>query len=326
MIINLVVIDIIKIRKGVKKMIHSINFFVKVSAFDLDLRLFQPIDYVRSYYKYSDNINFKFKLPCNLNIETTVEAIINKKYEPITVKDYELYMSKLKEIVNKVVKIDIDDLNLMLTRIDYKVDIPMSSQEIKLMENLKDKYSKKYKYMKQKQEYETSVHLSNKYGQYNINSYSKFDESKNNKYLNRWRIEVQTKKTKMRKNFLNYGIKKELKNYWCKSSFHENFFEVLKGYYYLGDYYTLNKARELIRKSSYSKTIQNNLCKFITSISRYGIDYARNKYNYSVFNKYISILNEIKVNPVTIDNDSELTYMENILKRAERIANEKYFN
>lgn len=307
-------------------MIHSINFFVNVWSYYIDMRLFTPIDYVKYQYKYSDNINFKFKLPCDLSIHTTAEAVIGKKYEPITEKDYDLYMSKLKEIISKVVKINIDDLNLMLTRVDYKVDIPMRSEEIQMFEKLKDKHSKRYKYMTQKQEYETSTHLSNKYGQYNMNSYDKFSESLDTHYFNVWRIEVQVKKARMRKNLLNYGIKRDLKNYWCKSSFYENFFEVLKDYYYLGDYYTLNKARELIRKSSYSKTIQNNLCKFITSISRYGIDYARNKYNYSVFNKYISILNEIKVNPVTIYNDSELTYMENILKRAEKIANEKYFN
>lgn len=306
-------------------MIHSINLFVKIPAYFLNIGLFKPIDDERIQYKYSKNINFKFKLPCNLTIETTVEAVINKKYEPITEKDYDLYVTKLKEIISKVITTDIDKLDFQLSRIDYKVDIPMSSEEIKLFKKLKDKHSKRYKYMTQKQEFETSVHLSNKYGQYNLNSYSKFDKDFDINYFNVWRIEVQVSKALMRKNLLNYGIKKDLKNYWCKSSFYENFFEVLKDYYYLGDYYTLNKARELIRESSYSKTVKNNLCKFITSISRYGIDYAKNKYNYSVFNKYISILNEIKVNPVTIDNDSEIIYMENVLKRAERIANEKYW-
>ena len=311
--------------KGVEKMIHSINFFVKVSPYDINLGLFKQIDFLRSYYKYDNNINFKFKLPCNLTIETTAEAVIDKKYEPITEKDYNLYVTKLREIISKVIKNNIDKLDFELTRIDYKVDIPMSLEEIKLFEKLKDKHSKRYKYMTQKKEYETSTHLNNKYGKYNLNSYYKFKKDSDIKYFNSWRIEVQTKKASMRKNLLNYGIKRNLKNYWCKSAFDENFLIFLKNYYYIGDYYTLNKAREMIRKSSYSKTIQNNLCKFITSISRYGIDYARNKYNYSVFNKYISILNEIKVNPVTIDNDSELTYMENILKRAERIANEKYW-
>lgn len=306
-------------------MIHSLNFFINVSGYDIDMRLFTQTDYMRWKYHYDKNINFKFRWPCNLSIETTVEAVIGKKYETITEKDYDLYMSKLKEIISSVVRVNIEDLNLMLTRVDYKVDIPMTQEEIQLFTKLKDKYSKRYKYMSQKKEYESSIHLNNKYGQYNINSYYKFAKNLDINYINIWRIEVQVKKEKIRKNLLNYGVKRELKNYCCKSSFYENFFGVLNNYYYLGDYYTLNKARESIRKSSYSKTIRNNLCKFITSISRYGIDYAKNKYSYSVFNRYVNLLNEINVNPVTIDNDSELTYMENILKKAERIANEKYW-
>ena len=41
--------------------------------------------------------------------------------------------------------------------------------------------------------------------------------------------------------------------------------------------------------------------------------------------KYEKLLNEINVNPVTIEDDAEINEMENLLKRARRIAEEKYF-
>ncbi len=166
-----------------------------------------------------------------------------------------------------------------------------------------------------------------KIGQTNINSYSRFDKCKNVKYWNIWRIEVQVKKAKLRKNLIRYGIERTLENYWNIDNFNENYFDFLQDYFFLGDYYRLDLAKELIRKSPYSKTVKVNLCKFVTKINKVGMTCTKEKYNYNyvTMKKYIDLLNNIGVNPVTINNDSDVTFMENMLSKSRKIVNEKYF-
>lgn len=304
-------------------MIHTIEFFMFVPVYQIDPRKFKQYDKENERHHYSKGINFYYDFThWTLTIKTTAEAVIGRT--DITINDYAEYADKLTKIVSEVVEREVHIEELQLKRIDYKVDIPLTDEEMKIFKQIKDKHYTNYKYMSQKVQYDTSTHLNNKSGQYNLNSYDKFKESKNIKYWNIWRIEVQVKKAKLRKNLINYGISRLLSNYW--NSINEHYFEILKNYYFFGDYYRLDVARELIRKSNYSKTIKNNLCKFVTRINKLGMTGAKEKYyNYVTMKKYCGLLDDIGVNPVTIDLCSDKTYMENMLKKAKRIVEEKYF-
>ena len=304
-------------------MIHTIEFFMFVPVYQMDPRKFKQYDKENKCHHYSKGVNFSYDFKhWTLTVKTTVEAVIGRTN--VTINDYQEYADKLTKIVSEVVERDVHIEELQLSRIDYKVDIPLTDDEMKIFKQIKDKHYTNYKYMSQKVQYDTSVHLSNKNGQYNLNSYDKYEESKDMKYWNIWRIEVQVKKAKLRKNLINYGISRGLSNYW--DSFDENYFELLKDYYFLGDYYRLDVARDLIKRSNYSKTIKDNLCKFITRINRYGMTGVKEKYSsYPVMKKYCKLLDDIGVNPVTIDIGSDVTYMENMLKKAKRIVEEKYF-
>lgn len=278
------------------------------------------------HYNYKNGINFTYD--CQhyiLTITTTAEAVLGKI--DIAIGDYTEYMEKVKKIVSEVLGRNVEDKDLILKRIDYKVDINITDAEMKIFKQLKDKHYSKYKYMSSKLDYETSMYLSNKNGQTTINSYDKYEESQNIRYYNVWRIEVQVKKTRLRKNLIRYGIERTLDNYWTIDSFNENYFEFLEGYFFVGDYHRLDKCKELIRKSPYSKTVKSNLCKFVTRINKVGMTGVKEKYgyNYVTMKKYCELLNNIGVNPVTIDNDSDVTYMENMLKKSRKIVNEKYF-
>lgn len=304
-------------------MIHTIEFFMFVPVYQMDPRKFKQYDKENKCHHYSKGVNFSYDFKhWTLTVKTTVEAVIGRTN--VTINDYQEYADKLTKIVSEVVERDVHIEELQLSRIDYKVDIPLTDDEMKIFKQIKDKHYTNYKYMSQKVQYDTSVHLSNKNGQYNLNSYDKYEESKDMKYWNIWRIEVQVKKAKLRKNLINYGISRVLSNYW--DSFDENYFELLKDYYFSGDYYRLDVARDLIKRSNYSKTIKDNLCKFITRINRYGMTGVKGKYyNYITMKKYCELLDNIGVNPVTIDISSDVTYMENILKKCKRIVEEKYF-
>ena len=308
-------------------MIHTIEFFMFVPVYQIDTRKFIQYDKENGLHHYSKGINFSYNFKhWTLTVKTTAEAVIGRT--DITINDYAEYADKLTKIVSEVVERDVHIEELKISRIDYKVDIPLTDEEMKIFKQIKDKHYINYKYMSQKVQYDTSVHLKSPkgYGQCVLNSYSKFNECMEIKYFNVWRVEIEVFKSKIRKNLINYGISRELSNYWTINSFNENYFELLKGYYFLGDYYRLDVARNKIRHSDYSKTIKDNLCKFVTRINRYGMTGVKGKYyNYVTMKKYCELLDNIDVNPVTIDIGSNVTYMENILKKCKRIVEEKYF-
>lgn len=306
--------------------IHSIHFFMKIPIYQMNLMKFTPHSPKEQHYKYKNGIEFYYNyLGSTLTIVTTTDSVL----EGIDIKfGYrEEYMKRLKQIIKEVIGREVEDRELILKRIDYKVDIPMSDSELKVFKQLKDKHYTKYKYMSSKVDYETSVHLDNKNGQTNINSYDKYEESQDIRYWNIWRVEVQVKQKKLYNNLTRYGVERTLDNYWNLDSFNENYFDFLQDYFFLGDYYRLDVCREKIKKSTYSKTIQKNLCQFVTRINRIGLTDTKEKYgyNYVTMKKYIGLLNDIKVNPVTIDMGSEVTFMENILSKSRKLINESYF-
>lgn len=306
-------------------MIHNVGFFMYVPIYTIDLRKFKQHNKEQEHHHYSKGVNFSYDFSHGvLSINTTAEAVIGRTL--ITINDYQEYVDKLTKIVSEVLERNVTIEELTLSRIDYKTDIKLTDVEMTTFTQIKDKHYSKYKYMSSKENYDTSVHLNNKNGQYNLNSYDKYEESRDMKYWNIWRIEVQVKKSKIRKNFINDGVSRELENYWTIDSFNEHYFDLLEGYFFKGDYYRLDRAREIIRKSTYSKTIKNNLCKFITRINKIGMTGVKNKYyNYVTMKKYCELLNNINVNPVCIDIDSDVICMENMLKKAKRIVEEKYF-
>ena len=61
--------------------------------------------------------------------------------------------------------------------------------------------------------------------------------------------------------------------------------------------------------------------------SRYGIDgmIKKKKYCYDTVRKYIKILNELKINPITIPNELKDDHLFNLLKLAKTTSKEKYF-
>ena len=212
-------------------MIHTIKFSTHIDVEDINLWLFRHTKKYKMSYSYKKGINFEYYfLSSVLVIVTTTMAVLDKT--TISLTDYEEYIKRLKQIVAKIIKINVDELKINVIRVDYFVDIPLSQEELKIFTALKSKHDSRYKYMTSKKQYETSVHLSNKCGQTNINSYNKYEESKDLKYVGIWRLEVQIKKSKINKQFMKYGLLKSLDNYWNKDAFNENYFDFLQDYYF----------------------------------------------------------------------------------------------
>lgn len=270
------------------------------------------------------SIHFNYYL---LHRTLTVSTHTSKVLRRNNVKENDIieYLNNLETIIKEV--INIDEINLKLTRCDYNIDLKVSSQEeLKEIFILLNKHHKKFKYIESKQDYFNSVYLCKPKGSIGINIYDKFAQILNEynyedeNYRNVIRIELQLKKWKIRRLYKKQDLARDIKKYWCRETMEQQYFDYLKEYLYVGDYYKLSKAKEIILSSSYSKTIKKGLITFITRINYCGITPTSKNYSYNTSKKYIQLLNELRINPITINDNCNIDMIENILNRARKVA------
>lgn len=277
------------------------------------------------WFKYK-NITFKF-YPTKkyLLIMTNTKDILEKKDTTLTDKIIykEIVLKIIKEILNTNKRIGI-----YLSRIDYVIDIKCNDKEMAdtYMDILKC-CKTKYKYMKQKQKFKTSMYLKTKSGQFRLNFYNKYDESKKKEYENTLRLEIQVNPTKLKSERKRNGIPNILDAYWNVQKMEEIYFEMLKEYAYTGKYYKRKEINKRIEFSKYKKSYKEKLKKFVLMISRYGSQGIIDKKIYSrlTIKKYIEMLLQIEINPIPIPEYSTYDELNNLYDIAVYIAKSKYF-
>lgn len=319
-------------------MIDSINFLIKdvenldfkhlvelgiyPKEFKIKKNKFECIGYT---YKYK-NILFKYnKNFQTILIITNVHKILQKR--DIHINDLSRYKNKIYEIVTEV--LNTSNMKLELNRIDYCIDIELDAQLKSRYLFLLNQHKTNYKYMKMKEQYVTSIHKSNKNGQSNLNIYARWNYTNKKEDKNTLRIEVQIKRAKIKKEFKDNGIVKDVDMYWSKDSFYENTIELLKAFLYEGNYCSRKRAKEIIRNCNYKDVEKKKLLKFLLMTERYGIDDIVTKKIYckQTVNKYIEMLNNININPIVLPRIwTDCSEIENLLTLAKRTAEEKYFS
>lgn len=166
----------------------------------------------------------------------------------------------------------------------------------------------------------------------------KIEEKENeecNMYKNVIRLEVQNPKATLKSNLKTSKkskrkevviAKRSLEYYWCQESMQEHYFKLLEKYLYKGNYYKMSKAIEIIQKSQLTQNWKNKLIIFLGSIKYYNVDEIKNNaYNYNTFECYIKKLNELNINPITIDENCDFDMLEGLYTIAIKQAEEKYF-
>lgn len=280
------------------------------------------------HYEYK-GCQFKYYLTsCSLSINTNTYKILGTTNP--TLSDKTKFIEKLKSIIAEVITLTTYELNLC--RIDYCVDLKLSSEEeINEILYLLQKHSTKYKYMKQKEVYKTSIYLSTKCGSYNINFYDKYKQLQDvegitdERYKNVFRFELQVKSRKLKRLQKEQHIKRNIENYFSKPLMKQLYFTTLQNYFYEGDYVTLSNGIDIIKESSYSQTIKLNLIKFLKAVNLVGMTYTTKQFPYGVVRKYIMLLNKLGVNPICLSDNSKFNKIENLLQQLRRTAEEKYF-
>lgn len=271
-----------------------------------------------------------------LLVETTTEKMLGKNV--ILESDLEEFTIKVAGIVKQILD-GTEVKESHLSRVDFKVDVLMESQEM-LDEYLKllDKHLHVFDRMKEYTHYGTSVQLGD--GSKAFNFYDKQAEREDkgyqdDEYQRILRIEVQLKKGKIN-TLEGQGLPRDLNYYWSKEAMEKVYFDYLEGYFYTGDYYKLNIAKEKVKASDYEQKDKKKLVKFLNSVNKYGLTFVireyigknrthRNVWSHSKAKEYIEQLSALGINPVTLNNDSQFDMLPNLLKQARTVCKRDYW-
>lgn len=318
------------------KHLKSLGICVDTYNYDKD-------KYTRSRYKkenltfsnddYGKNFSYKW-ISCKYSMKykyllifTHADEILQK--DVVTLTDKEEYKQRVSKQVAEILNTK-QMIQKEVHRVDYKVDIKMDSKEmLKEYIGLLNKHDRKYRYMKKKRNYNSSTYLTNTYGQNCFNFYDKEEEqitrrgSHNKKYENVLRLEVQNKNPKIKALLKNQGIEPTLDNYYSKEGMEIGFFHIIAPYLYDGDYYKIKQARKIISDSSYSPKWKNKLKDFLKAVAINGGVRATYNKKYcceDTAREYIKKLNNLGINPITLDEDSPYDKLDNLVKLARNIV------
>lgn len=252
-------------------------------------------------------------------------AKLIRKGDEYTIKEEDLEEIKAEfDCIKNKINIGLPSLeNWEVNRIDYAINIKTRhvKEYIKLFQRGDKPKGFKEPYCsisRRRKQLEGSFYLFNK--SVGINFYDKEDQLLK-KNFNRdgvedlLRLEIQCNKPKT--NSIKY--KKGFGTSYVKSFLQADLSEEYINIYYdktigSGDYYKLSKAIQMIEESNYTKTMKDKLVEVLRAINRHrSIWKAREKSKYSrnSFNKYLNMIRELNINPVTIPNEMEVDFLKN---------------
>lgn len=312
--------------------IYFIDFNYLKSIGINDIKPFTKTDrlgneYVNYRWSYK-NVEFKYNTVAKkITAITNAHTILDGKMD-ITLSDKAEYEARIATIFNEVfagipAKYELD-------RIDYCVDVKFENEEVlnKYL-LLYESQNLKFARMSKKLSYATSIHRSSKRGQYNLNIYNKYEETRDERYRGVLRLELQMKRPKIVKEYKINGILRELDNYWTKNAMEEYYFKFLTVFFGIGKHMKYFKAKEIINHSDYSdiwkKKLKSFLKKRMAQIDCKGIVKSR-----TTVNTYTQKLAELGVNTLCMFEAFEPFFpnedgLDNLLDLAKAVAKEKYF-
>ena len=292
---------------------------------------FEIFDSILKQFKYKRNLIIE---PIDSNIKlfifTDKKFIQFKIYDlaeylslnEITNRDYNYFSSKFNKSINHF-GLSLNQLNT--TRLDYKLDLQITADEMQeylyVFSKLRKRYyslKKKVYWNKDKSKIETVYYKGSKF---NINIYDKQAQLlkkgiHDSIYNNILRIEVQVKSRELNNYSKSCGISKDLINFW-HTSVRDYFFNYLliDKLLYSGDYYNLKNVKKQINNVKLST--QQRIIKFCKQIAKEDITDAINSLSRETAQKYIKELTDRNVNPITIKNFNSLMGIKTILKEKE---------
>lgn len=121
------------------------------------------------------------------------------------------------------------------------------------------------------------------------------------------RMELQIKADHL-KYMARRGVRRSVQN-WLHMGMECYYLTKLYGMFPQGNFYTLSKAEKIIDASEYRTKMKERLKSFIRIIADKDMDAARAQISYNTYRRYLDMLSAIDVNPITIPDDCDITYI-----------------
>lgn len=205
-----------------------------------------------------------------------------------------------------------------MARIDYCFNtVILEDEKRKALISTLQKTKTKAAYTKRIISYSTSIY--NKSARKVIMVYDKETERTDRHYntapyeKNVIRYETQVKRSHIRSKAIRGIVTKDI-DAWLNWEMYVSYLKEQCKFFYRRDYYSLERATELVKKSTYKDLEKNKLCIFLKMVSDKGMDNVVETLAYQTIKKYILQLEDIGVNPLTIPSEYGITHIENPLK------------
>lgn len=145
------------------------------------------------------------------------------------------------------------------------------------------------------------------------------------KYKGILRVECQIKKKLIKKELRVNGISQDVDNWFSENAFICNYLKLLKNLLYEGDYYRIDKARNIVHVSDVSDVMKNRLSIFLTRVNKLGLNGIKKQYSATTVKKYIEVLEKMGVIPICFDSKNDIECINGVYERCKKVAEQEYF-
>lgn len=205
-----------------------------------------------------------------------------------------------------------ENKELILIRLDYRLDFQTNDKERELLLTLYGKALDKYRFKKKYNIYKSSIYFNSKSMQIVIydKEIEKFAKGKDKEEFEKNILRFEVRLQNRHINYLKrtYGLEKVLQNYLTERFWEKYMVENLGCFLYFGNYYKIYMAEKIINNSNIKDRDKHFIREFLVDVSIRGVTGAKNminenqqnKYTKYTFNKAMKILVELNINPILI--------------------------
>ncbi|MEK4654404.1 phage/plasmid replication domain-containing protein [Niallia sp. FSL W8-0954] len=289
-------------------MLHTARFYINLTmdeAYLIERNLGITLDQLkpmveRNFYgitawvikKYGIRLFFVIDFVKLLNKSSIEESDYDKAERKI--EEFILFLFRDSSFINRI----------CMTRIDYRLDAQIPTEERELLLFLFRKTTSKHRHQKKDLKYKTTLY-------FNSNSviscvYDKELEAKEQRGKVEWyedsvlRLEARILNQHLKYKKYRKGKEKSLREYFKNELFREYMMKYFGEILFSGHYYKITRVRTILNKSQLKDSEKEKLLLFLCEISKHGFDYVESKYSTYYRKKFLKQLNSLNINPILI--------------------------
>ena len=297
----------------------------KFSYIRENYRKLKQITYCAGYPPVSVFYNYTYHY-----INVTIDPSIVLEHNPVAA-DYEAIQQYCDVFIRDVLQVWSTFVKeVSLNRIDFNIDYKIKNEEEREIIYFLMRICRDDLYKVVRLSYKSAITYNPNEGWIEIITYDKEMQERQNysyedlivlneddlEYVGIFRTEVRIKNAKLNYNkTASLGLEKCLSNYLCedmKKFYWEKYAEKV---WFTEDFYRLDKAIEIVKKSNLKDNMKKKLCTLLRKINKYGYSQARSSYKCKdTFKNHINAIRHLNINPLTFEKTFKLEKMENFAK------------